>query len=36
MRKIKKSNYDELTKQLSGTSEMYTDPEFPPNQKSLG
>jgi hypothetical protein len=36
MRKIKKSSYDELIKQYTGTSQMYTDPDFPPNEKSLG
>jgi hypothetical protein len=35
-RKIKKSNYDQLNSEYRGTDKLYSDPDFLPNQKSLG
>jgi hypothetical protein len=35
-RKIKKSNYDQLIAEYRGTDKLYSDPDFLPNQQSLG
>jgi hypothetical protein len=35
-RKIKKSNYEGLLAEYSGTDKLYSDPDFPPNEASLG
>jgi hypothetical protein len=36
VRKVKKSNYNEIMKSMENTNDLFTDPDFPPNEQSLG
>jgi len=36
LKKIKKSNYEQIKKQLAKSNKKWTDPDFPPEQRSYG
>ncbi|VDN14948.1 unnamed protein product [Dibothriocephalus latus] len=36
MMSIAQKKYDNIVKRLKGTNKLYEDPDFPPNQTSLG
>ena len=36
VRKVKKSDYGKISKELDGTDNLFTDNDFPPNSSSLG
>ena len=36
VRKIKKSNYAQMSEKLKGSPDLYNDTEFPPNGRSIG